>query len=106
MRQVLSGALARSPGKRRRAWARLASFWEAGLPRAPAGDLGMLTGPGVSLARQHDETGGSQLAHDAPDPGRGQVVHRAGQRPGHPHDLPPGAEITCRFMPWRRCLPE
>jgi hypothetical protein len=33
MRQVLSWALARSPGPRRRAWARLASFWDCGLLR-------------------------------------------------------------------------
>jgi hypothetical protein len=31
MRQVLSWALARSPGPRSVAWARLAAFWEAGL---------------------------------------------------------------------------
>jgi hypothetical protein len=29
--QVLSWAFARSPGARSRAWARFASFWEAGL---------------------------------------------------------------------------
>ena len=33
MRQVLSWALPRSPGDRSWAWARLASFCEAGLPR-------------------------------------------------------------------------
>jgi hypothetical protein len=33
MCQVLSWALARSPGDRSWAWARLAAFWEAGLPR-------------------------------------------------------------------------
>ena len=33
MCQVLSWALARSPGDRSWAWARLASFWEAGLFR-------------------------------------------------------------------------
>src|SRR5205814_9175296 len=33
MRQVLSWALARSPGLRSWAWARLASFWEEGLFR-------------------------------------------------------------------------
>jgi hypothetical protein len=33
MRQVLSWALARSPGARSRAWALFASFWETGLFR-------------------------------------------------------------------------
>ena len=33
MRQVFSWALARSPGDGSWAWARLASFWEAGLFR-------------------------------------------------------------------------
>jgi hypothetical protein len=33
MCQVLSWALARSPGPRSRAWARLAAFCDSGLPR-------------------------------------------------------------------------
>jgi hypothetical protein len=41
----------------------------------------------VALIAQHDQAAGSQLPGNAPDPGRGQVVDGAGQRPGHPHDL-------------------
>ncbi len=33
MAQVLSWALARSPGARSLAWAEFAAFWEGGLPR-------------------------------------------------------------------------
>ena len=41
----------------------------------------------IPLVGQDDQPASVQLGDDAPDPGRGQVMHRAGQRPGHPHDL-------------------
>jgi hypothetical protein len=47
----------------------------------------VVTGAGIALVRQHDQLGGGQLAQDAPDPGRGQVVHGTGQRPRHPHNV-------------------
>ena len=47
----------------------------------------MVIGTGVALVGQHDQPGGGQLPHDAPDPGGGQVVDGAGQRPRHPQDL-------------------
>ena len=47
----------------------------------------VLTCADVALVRQHDEAGGGQFGHDAPDPGRGQIVHGAGQRAGDPEDL-------------------
>jgi hypothetical protein len=40
----------------------------------------------MALVRRHDQPGGGQLPHDAPDAGGIQVVHGARQRPGHPHD--------------------
>ena len=42
----------------------------------------------VTLVAQHDQARGGQRPDDALDPGRGQDMHRAGQRPGHPHDVP------------------
>jgi hypothetical protein len=57
MCEVLSWALARSPGLRSWAWARLA------------------------------QPGSGQLAQDAQILAAAQVVHSAGQRPGHPYDL-------------------
>jgi hypothetical protein len=55
----------------------------------------------VALVAQHDQARGGQLADDASDPGSGQVMHRAGQRPGHPHDLPVGAgdDFQVRAVP-------
>jgi hypothetical protein len=48
--------------------------------------MDVVAGAAVSLVGQPEEPGGGQLADDAPDTG--------------------GAAITCRFMPWRWCLPE
>src|ERR1700751_3912150 len=44
--------------------ARLASFWEAGLPRLRYGDAYMVTGARVALVGQHHQPGGGQFAHD------------------------------------------
>jgi len=41
----------------------------------------------VAFVAQRDRAPGDQAADDASVPGRGQVVHGAGQRAGHPHDL-------------------
>jgi hypothetical protein len=87
MRQVLSWALARSPGARSFAWARLAAFCEGGLPLALVRGDHVLARAVVALVGQHHQAGGGQRAEDAPDPGRAQVVHAAGQRPGDPQDL-------------------
>ena len=59
----------------------------------------------VALVAQHDQAGGGQLAHDAPDPGGGQVMHRAGQRPGHPHDVPVRAGDDLHVHPVLAVLP-
>jgi hypothetical protein len=90
MRQVLSWALARSPGLLIWARARLASFCEAGYPVPGRGCAHGVTGAGVTLVRQHDQPGRREFAQDAPDPGGGQVVHGAGQGPGHPDGLAVG----------------
>jgi hypothetical protein len=85
MCQVLSWALARSPGERSWAWARLASFCEAGLP-APVGNADVLTGADVAFLRQHYQARGGQLAQDA----RIWAAVRswtAPGRPGYPQDL-------------------
>src|SRR5215472_7412857 len=58
-----------------------------GLVAAPAGGQHRVAGAVVALVGQHDQPGGGQLADDAPDPRGGQVVHGAGQRPGHPRDV-------------------
>jgi len=41
----------------------------------------------VALVGEYDQPGGGQLAPDAPDSGRGQVVHRAWQRSGDPQGV-------------------
>jgi len=53
----------------------------------------------VALVVQHDQAGGGQLADDAPDPVRGQVMHGAGQRPGDPHDGAAGAGDDLQVHP-------
>ena len=85
MRQVLSWALARSPG-REPGMRALAAFCEAALvpPRYGVRIASLPRSPN----RQHDQASGGQGLDDAPDPGCGQVMHGAGQRPGHPHDVP------------------
>jgi hypothetical protein len=106
MYQLLSWALARSAGNRSRAWARLASFCEAGLFRL---QYGVWTGSpvGMALVREHDQPGGGQLAHNAQIQATVRSCAGAGQRP-YTHTISPsGARMTsCRFTPWRRCLPQ
>jgi len=43
-----------------------------------------IPGAVVALVRQHDQPGGGQLAHDVPDPGGAQVMHRTRLRTGRP----------------------
>jgi len=74
--QLLSWALARSPGARSFAWAELAAFWEAGLFR-PGRGVDVLTCADVALVGQHDQPGVRQFAHHGPDPGGGQVMDSA-----------------------------
>ena len=88
MRQVLSWALARSPGPRSLACARLAAFCDSGLFRPLVWGADVVTGPGVALVLQHDQPGGGQFPQNAPDPGGGQVVDGTGQRARHPDDVP------------------
>jgi len=76
------------------------------LAPAPVGSAHMVTGTGVALIGQHHQPRGGQFPQDAPDPAGGQVVDRARERAGDPQDLAVGAEMTWRFMPWWRCLPE
>lgn len=106
MRQLLSWAWARSPGLRSLAWARLAAFCDSGLffPLVEGADV--LAGAVVALVRQYHQPADGQLEDDAPDPGGIQVVNGAGQRSRNPHDVPVWVEMTWRFIPWRRCLPE
>ena len=80
MRQVLSWALARSPGLRSLAWARLAAFCDSGL-FFPFRGADVVTGAVVALVREHDQPGGGQLPHDSPDPGGSQVVDGTGRGP-------------------------
>jgi hypothetical protein len=100
MRQDLSWALAHSLGPGGLAWARLAAFCEVGL-FLPLHGVDVVTGAGVVLVGQHDQPGGGQLPHDAPDPGGGQVVDGAGQRPRHPQDLAvrAGDDLQVRPVP-------
>jgi len=53
----------------------------------------------VALIAQDDQAAGGQGLDDAPDPGRGQVVDGAGQRPGHPHDVAVGAGDDLQVHP-------
>ena len=65
----------------------------------------VFTGTLVGLVGQDDESGPGEGWHDAPHPGRGEVVRGAGH--GSTHEIVPvGLEMTCRFMPWPLCLPE
>ncbi len=60
----------------------------------------------IALIHEGYEPGGLQFVQDAPDPLGLLVVDRAGQRPGHPQDVPVGLAMTCRFIPCFLCLPE
>jgi hypothetical protein len=53
----------------------------------------------VALIAQRGQTAGGQLGDDAPDPGGGQVMHGAGQRLGHPHDVAVGAGDDLQVHP-------
>jgi hypothetical protein len=64
----LSWALARSPGPRSVAWARLAAFWEAGLFLPVQGGADVITGAGVTLICDHDQPAGGQFVHGSGDP--------------------------------------
>ena len=79
MRQDLSWALARSPGPRSRAWARLASFWEAGL-FLPLYGVGMCSSapanPGPSCKKMSLSGTGRMLPRAA--------LRAAAARPGRP----------------------
>ena len=65
-------------------------FLGGGLVPSPVGSQYVLAGAVIALVSQYYWAGGGQLADDAPDPGGGQVMDRAGQRPGDPHDLAVG----------------
>jgi hypothetical protein len=60
----------------------------------------------TDFAGLQDVDGLGQLGDDAPDPGGARVMHGTGQRPGHPHDVTVGLAMSCRFIPFLRCLPE
>src|SRR5215510_6747427 len=82
-------------------------FLGGGLVPAPVGGEDVLACADVALVGQHDQPGSGELADDAPDPGRrsGHGRRRAAART--PHKISPaGLEMTCRFIPWRWCLPE
>ena len=53
----------------------------------------------IALIAQRNQARGGQVADNAPDPGRGQAVHRAGQRPRHPHDVAAGARDDLQVHP-------
>ncbi len=99
MCQVLSWALARSPGARSLACERLADFCEAGLfPALVRGDQ-RLARAVIALVRQNHEPGGGQRAGCAPDPGGGQVMGAARQWSGYPQDLSFGAGDDLQVHP-------
>lgn len=83
--QLFSWALARSPGPRSLAWARLACFCDSGL---------FLPVYGMRAMR------------DAPDAGGAQVVGLARQRAGGHRIVPFCEAMTWMFMPRTRCSPE
>src|SRR6266568_7523955 len=62
-------------------------FLGFGLVLPPVRDLRVAASL-VALIGQGDQAGGLQFGQDAPDPLGLLVVHRAGQRPGHPQDVP------------------
>jgi len=61
-------------------------------------DLRVAASP-VALIGQGDQAGGLQLSQHAPDPLGLLVMHRAGQRPGHPHDIPGGTGNDLQVHP-------
>ena len=61
-----------------------------GLVSSPVGSKDVVPSAVVALVGQCDQPGGGQLAGDAPDPGRGQVMDGAGQGAGDPADLAVG----------------
>jgi hypothetical protein len=87
MRQDLNWALARSPGGAQPGMSPVGLLLRGGLVPASVRGADIVLAD-VTLVAQHDQARGGQRLDDAPDPGRGQVMHRAGQRPGYPHDVP------------------
>jgi hypothetical protein len=85
MRQGLSWALALAGGAQP-GMSPVDLFLGGGLVPPPVRGADVLLAE-VPLVAQHDQAGSGQGLDDAPDPGRGQVLHGAGQRPGHPHDV-------------------
>jgi hypothetical protein len=86
MRQDLSWALARSPGGPQPGMSAVGLFLGGRLVPAPVRGADVVLAE-VALIAQDDQAAGGQGLDDAPDPGRGQVVDGAGQRPGHPDDV-------------------
>ena len=105
MHQLLSWAVARSPGPRTFAWPRLASFWRRACSAAVRSQVGVV-GAVVALIAQCDQVRGGQVRRMKP-----QILAAAGsctasgRGPETYKILPSGAAVTCMFMPWRRCLP-
>jgi hypothetical protein len=115
MRHALSCALARSPGPRRRAWARfeldpvartpIGAFLRLGLVASLVRGDDLLTGrvvAVVALVAQRDQASAASCQIRAAAvswvlPGSSSETYRM---------LPSGEAITCRFMPCILCLPE
>jgi hypothetical protein len=73
-------------------------FLRGGLVPSPVRDADAVLAE-VALVAQDDQAAGGQLGDDAPDPGCGQVMHRAGQRPGDPQDLAVGVGDDLQVHP-------
>jgi hypothetical protein len=94
---ALSCAFALSPGAEFRVGAvgLFLGFWFSLAPVGSSGVHGAL----ITLIGKGGQPGGGQLALDAPDPGGLHVVDRAGQRPGHPQELPGGTGENLQVHP-------
>lgn len=104
--QVLSWALARSPGPHSRAWARLAAFCDSGLLRPLYGGDHCPADAVVALIAQSDQPASRRAARMFQIRAAAVSCTLPGSAPDTHSMVPSGAETTCRFIPCLRCLPE
>jgi hypothetical protein len=81
------------------ACARLASFWDDGLPRPRYGVITGSPAPVQPLSASTTNPAAASPRKMPHVPGGGQVMGAAGQRTGHPQVSPAGLAMICRFIP-------
>jgi hypothetical protein len=104
MRQVLSWALARSPGAEPGVRA-VGALLRGGLVPSAIGRADEFLTE-VALIAHTARPQAARALDDAPNPGGSQVVDGAGQRPGHPDEIAGGPGNDLQVHAVRLCLPE